>query len=99
MNAGKNHRALPNVPFDDCGCSVRKLTDNRTPSGKFGAVLPILIECRPFRHRDPHRCLADTAPSCGVEIESHARAQIKAMIRRRETARQKAARADAKIMQ
>src|SRR5437870_1338511 len=69
VNAAENYPTLSNGPFDDCGGSVWILADNLTPPGKLRAVLPILIECWPFSHSNPHRCLAGTIVFGGVEAE------------------------------
>lgn len=44
MNARENHPSFPEWPFHDCGGSVGILADNRTPAGKLGTILPVLIE-------------------------------------------------------
>src|SRR5882672_107447 len=80
MNPGEDHPPASECSFDDCGCSVGILTDNRTPAGKLRAIFPVLIEHWSSGDCNRHRCLADTLTLGGVETELHPGGQIETVI-------------------
>ena len=54
VNAAEDYPTFSNIPLNDCRGSVLILTYSFTPTGKSRPALPILIQHRPFRGRNPH---------------------------------------------
>jgi len=98
MNTAQDYPTLPDGPLDDCRGFVRILSNNLTPPRKLRAILPILIERRPFSRRDPYRRLPDTTLFGRVETELHTRTQIETIVGGGKTTCQKTARTDSKVI-
>jgi hypothetical protein len=80
VNSAKDYAPIPEGPFDDCGRPIGVLTDDRTPSAKLWAILPVLIQRRRSGNTNRHRRVADASTFGSVETEPHAGCQIQTVI-------------------